>query len=136
MNRMRMGLMVALGVAALALPAAALAKPDQQGGKAKGHRAHNVAYLFKGFYAGEGSIEVKRGNSRVRKGGFIGETVAFNLEETRIVARDGNADGKRDLEDVQVGDWVLVKARLPRKDAGEQPFDAKKLIDKTSFHRE
>jgi hypothetical protein len=136
MNRMRLGLIVVLGVVALAVPAGAFAKPGEHGGKgkAKGHRPHNVAYVFKGIYSGEASIEVKRGNSRVRKGGFIGQTVAFNLEATRIVVRDVNADGERNLDDVQVGDWVLVKARLPRTDPGEQPFDATKLIDKTSFH--
>ena len=76
---------------------------------------------------------MKRGNSRVRKGGFIGETVAFDLEGARFVTRDTSGDGERSLEDVQEGDWVLVKAMLPREDPGEQPFAAKRLIDKTSF---
>jgi hypothetical protein len=131
MHRFRRGLIVALGVAALAVPAGAAAKKGDHQGKAKGHGPHNVAYVFKGVYAGEGSIEVKKGNSRVRKGGFVGDTVAFDLSGARIVVGDTNSDGSRNLEDVEVGDWVLVKARLPRQDAGDQPFEAKKLIDKT-----
>jgi hypothetical protein len=126
--------LVVLGIVALVVPAGAIAKQDGNHGKgkAKGHGPHKVAYLFKGFYAGEGSLEVKRGNSRVRKGGFIGETVSFDLSGARIVVRDTNEDGKRNLEDVVAGEWVLVKARLPRKDPGSQPFDAKRLIDKTN----
>jgi hypothetical protein len=148
----RRTMIVALGIAALAVPAGALAShgeshgkgkgtsKGQKGdhGKAKGHRPHNVAWVFKGYYkgdgsaSGEGSIEVRHGNSRVRKGGYIGDEVAFDLSGARIVVADANGDGKRDLDDVAVGDWVLVKARLPRSDPGDQPFEAKRLIDKTS----
>lgn len=142
MSRFRRGLIVALGVTALAVPAGAIAKHGDSHGKAKGHakngkakghaRTHNVGYVFKGFYAGEGSVDVKRGNAHVRKDGFVGETVQFDLSDTRFVVRDTNENGERDLGDVAVGDWVLVKSRLPRKDPGSQPFDAKRLIDKTN----
>lgn len=155
MNAVKRTLIVALGVVALALPAAALAahgegnkgqgKGQGQGkghqddhGKAKGHGPHAVAWVFKGYYkgegsvAGEGSIEVKHGNSRVRKGSYIGQTVAFDFFGARVVVADANADGQRNLADVAVGDWVLVKARLPRTDPGAQPFEAKRLIDKGS----
>lgn len=128
MSRFRSILIVALGVAALAIPAGALANH----GKAKGHaKTHNVAYVFKGLYAGESSVEVKSGNSRVRKGGFIGTTVTFDLTNARIVVADTNADGQRTLADVNVGDKVLVKASLPRKNPGSQPFAAKRLVDQT-----
>ena len=154
MSRLRSAFLVGLGIAALAVPAGALAMYEEappgngaghaKGGKAKGH-AHkgkgkgqatrrNVGYVFKGFYAGEGAVEVKRGNAHVRKNGFVGETVEFDLDGTRFVVRDVNGDGERSLDDVEVGDWVLVKARLPRKDPGSQPFEAKRLIDKSSFH--
>ncbi len=132
MNRFQMGMIVALGAVALAIPAGAAAKKGDHGkGHAKGHGQHGVAYVFKGVYEGEGSIEVKRGNAHVRKGGFVGQTVAFDLSDARIVVGDTNSDGSKNLDDVEVGDWVLVKARLPRQDAGEQPFEARKLIDKT-----
>jgi hypothetical protein len=132
MTGYKRSLLVALGIAALVIPAGAIAKQGENHGKAKGHGPHSVAYLFKGFYAGESSVDVKRGNSRVRKGGFIGETVAFDLSGARILVRDTNEDGKRNLDDVVSGDWVLVKARLPRTDPGDQPFDANRMIDKTN----
>lgn len=125
-------LIVALGVAALAVPAGAIAKPDHSHGKANGHaKAHNVAYIFKGLYAGEGKVEVKAGNSRVRKGGLIGTTVSFDLSSAQIVVADTNGDGQGNLEDVRTGDKVLAKAMLPRNDPGSQPFAATRLVDQT-----
>lgn len=138
MSRFRSSLIVALGVAALAIPAGAVANQGANHGKAKGHgKTHNVAYVFKGLYAGPGTaanevkVEVKAGNSRVRKGKFIGTTVNFDLTNARIVVADTNADGQRTLADVNVGDKVLVKAMLPRKNPGSQPFAAKRLVDQT-----
>jgi len=103
-------------------------------GKGKGQaKRGQVGYLFKGFYAGEGMVEVKRGNAHVRKAGLIGETVEFDFSAAHhVVVTDTNADGMRSLDDVMVGDWVLVKSRLPRKDPGDQPFEARWLIDKTN----
>jgi hypothetical protein len=124
-------LLVALGVAALAVPAGAIAKQGQNHGKGK-DKSKKAAYVFKGFYVDDSSLDVRRGNSRVRKGGFIGETVEFDFSNARIVVRDTNGDHKRNLDDVESGDWVIVKTRLPRKDPGSQPFEAKRLIDKTN----
>jgi hypothetical protein len=136
MDRLKRIAIVALGVAALAVPAGAVAKPDGTGnagnGQAKGHaKVHNVAYVFKGTYAGEGKVEVKAGNSRVRKGGLVGTTVEFDLTNARTVVDDTNGDGQKNLEDVMTGDKVLVKAMLPRTEPGSQPFAAKALIDQT-----
>jgi hypothetical protein len=133
MDRLKRIAVVALGVAALAVPAGAVAKPDGTGnGQAKGHaKVHDVAYVFKGTYAGEGKVEVKAGNSRVRKGGLVGTTVEFDLTSARTVVADTNGDGQRNLEDVMTGDKVLVKAMLPRTEPGSQPFAAKALIDQT-----
>lgn len=138
MSRMRRTLIVALGVAALAVPTGALAHPGQgeSHGKGqtqgKGHsKTHNVAYVFKGTYAGNSMVTVTKGNSRVRKGGYIGQTVAFDLTGARIVVADTNADNASDLNDVATGDKVLVKAMLPKSDPGAQPFAAKRLIDQT-----
>lgn len=133
MSRMRRTLIVALGVAALAVPAAATAShKEDHASKGKGHsKTHNVAYVFKGTYAGESTVSVTAGNSRVRKGGFVGQTVAFDLADAKIVVADANGDSTSDLNDVQVGDKVLVKAKLPRKDPGSQPFNADRLVDQT-----
>lgn len=140
MSRMRRTLIVALGVTALAVPAGAIAHhkeghtkgPGQGQTKGKGHaKTHNVAYVFKGTYAGNSAVDVTKGNSRVRKGGFVGQTVTFDLTSARIVVADTNADSARDLNDVAVGDKVLVKAMLPKNDPGSQPFAAKRLVDQT-----
>jgi hypothetical protein len=129
MSRFRNSLIVALGVAALVIPAAAVANGQ---GKANGKgKTHAVAYVFRGLYAGEGSVEVKAGNSRVRKGGLVNTTVTFDLTNARIVVADTNGDGQRTLEDVATGDKVVVKAMLPRKEPGSQPFVAKRLVDQT-----
>lgn len=150
MNRLRRALLVGVGAVALAVPAGAVANHGESHGKADGkgakngkHKGHGkgkgqakrgqVGYLFKGFYLGEGLVDVKRGNAHVRKAGLLGEEVEFDFSAARhIVVADTNMDGQRTLEDVAVGDWVLVKSRLPRKDPGSQPFEARWLIDKTN----
>lgn len=137
MNAMRRNLTVALGVAALALPAAAVASQGEHGGgpsgeHGKGHsKTHKVAYVFKGAYAGESTVTVASGNGRVRKGGFIEQTVAFDFSAARITVADKNGDQTTDLNDVEVGDKVLVKAMLPKADPGAQPFAAQRLVDQT-----
>jgi len=90
-----------------------------------------VTYVFKGTYAGDGSVDVNRGNAHVRKNDMVDTTVAFDLSESSIVVRDNNDDGVSDLADVATGDKVVVKARLPRKAPGDQPFAAAQLIDQT-----
>lgn len=133
MSRMRRNLIVALGLVALAVPSAAIASKGENHGQGKGHsKVHNVAYVFKGVYEGESLVEVKAGNSRVRRGGFVGETVSFDLSEARIVVADTNADGTTDLNDVVTGDTVVVKAMLPKAEPGSQPFAAKRLVDQTN----
>ena len=138
MSRMRRTLIVVLGAAVLAVPTGALAHPGngQSHGKGqsqgKGHsQTHAVAYVFKGTYAGNSTVTVASGNARVRKGGYVGQTVAFDLTGARIVVADTNADTTNDLNDVATGDKVLVKAMLPKSDPGSQPFAAKRLIDQT-----
>lgn len=131
---MRRTLIAALGVAALAIPAAAVANQGENHGHghANGHsKVHNVAYVFKGTYEGESKVKVAHGNARVRKGGFVGQVVSFDLTGARITVADTNADTVTDVNDVQVGDQVLVKAMLPKSDPGSQPFAAKHLVDQT-----
>ena len=99
---------VVLGAAVLAVPSTALAKGDHA--KGKGHeKTHKVekhakkhgkkgkkdksakkgkSYVFKGVYKGDGVVTVVSGNSRVRKGGYVGEDVTFDLSSAKIVAAD------------------------------------------------
>jgi hypothetical protein len=90
-----------------------------------------VSYVFKGVYAGNGSVDVKRGNAQVRNANLVDSTVAFDLTNTSIVADDTSADGSVTADDVNVGDKVVVKTRLPRKTPGDQPFAATQLVDQT-----
>jgi len=139
MTRIRRNLIAALGVAALAVPSAALAgqgenhgHSGESHGNAAGHAGNqDVAYVFRGTYEGGSTVSVAHGNARVRKDGLVGQTVSFDLTAARITVADTNGDGATDLGDVQVGDKVLVKAMLPKSDPGSQPFAAKRLVDQT-----
>jgi hypothetical protein len=140
-----------LGAAALAVPAAAAA----DSGNGKGHekrtaedvvkdkkpkKVKNVMYVFKGAFTAPGTVEVSSGNSHVRKGGFVGQTVTFDFASAKVVVADTNADAKLDVVDVKDGDLVLVQARLAKRSEyaapaeGEtaEPMVARKLIDKTN----
>jgi hypothetical protein len=137
---------IAIGaVLALSAAPAALAErpadPGSQGhghANGKGHASDHskaggkavVMYVFKGTYAGDGSVDVTKGNAHVKKADLIG-TVSFDLSGAKIVVDDNSGDGNRDLSDVNTGDQVVVKARLPKSDPGSQPFKAKQLVDQT-----
>ena len=128
------GAVLALGAA----PAALAARPDDPGSQGQGHAGNHskkggkavVTYVFKGSYAGDGSVVVDHGNAHVRKAELLG-TVSFNLDAARIVVADTNADGTPNADDVATGDRVVVKARLPRKDPGDQPYGAQQLVDQS-----
>jgi hypothetical protein len=143
-----------LGAAALAMPAAAVAKghPADAGhghghgqshaqsharhqGNAHAHAHHRVTYVFRGTWSG-GAVEVTGGNRHVRRAGLVGQTVELDLSHARVVVRDLNGDGARDLADVQDGDRVLVQARLPKGDPGDAPYAARKLVDRARSHDE
>lgn len=119
-----------LGVGALALPTAASAvqgdhptgKPDKPG---KG-----VSYVFKGTYAGESAVAVTKGNKHARD--FEGETVTFDLSAAKVSVADTTGDGVVNVDDVVVGDSVVVKAKLPKGTETAQPIVAKHLVDQTN----
>jgi hypothetical protein len=125
-------------VAALAIPTAAVAKPDHPGGEhgksqahAKGHAKPKNA-VFKGTVvstdtaAGSVVVHVLKVNrwSKTFKDADVTFTVAT---VKKINVADTNADGKRDLADLKAGDPVLVQARITKDSA--QPFAARKLND-------
>ena len=113
---------VAIIASALAMPAAAAAGH----GKGKGHdksakverkaakSKKPASFVFKGVYKGAGVVTVSKGNSRVRKGGFVGTDVTFDLSAAKIVAADSDGVAGVTAADLQVGDLVVVKARMPR----------------------
>ncbi len=70
------GAVLALGAA----PAALAAKPDDPGSQGQGHAGGHskkggkavVTYVFKGTYAGAGSVDVDHGNAHVKKADLVG----------------------------------------------------------------
>jgi hypothetical protein len=143
MNRTIRSTLLALGVSLLVLPAAISEghgppasvlekKADKKSAKADKKANQKVTYVFKGtFTVADSSVAVLKGNKHVRRAGLVGESVEFDLTDARITVADNNADGKRDAADLQDGDKVVVKARLPRREPGAGPFAARKLVDQT-----
>ena len=130
----------ALAAAALALPAAAIADP----GHGKGHdkpakKVKTVTYVFKGTFTAPGTVTVTSGNAHVRKGGYVGQEVSFDLAAAKVVGVDTNADLKVDATDVADGDKVLVQARVAKGTKYAAPAEgetatalaARKLVDQT-----
>ena len=132
-----------LAAAALAVPSVAVAQP----GKGKGHEKHTatahgkakqprkVMFVFKGRFTAPGTVDVTSGNSHVRKGGFVGQAVVFDLATAKVVAADTNADQTVDVTDVKDGDLVLVQARVAKRTKYTEDADAitaRKLVDRTN----
>ena len=130
---------VVLGAAVLAVPGTALAKGDHAKGHGKEkaekhgkkdkrakkdkHAKKPKSYVFKGVYKGDGVVTVTSGNSRVRKGGYVGQDVTFDLSKAKIVAADSDGVAGVSAADVQVGDVVQVQARLPRGTKAAAPVE-------------
>lgn len=129
--KIRRSTALVLGLAALAIPAAAVARPGH--GHSNGHgKQHAVGYVYKGTYEGDGLVSVEHGNAHVRKAGLVGQDVQFDLTGAKLSVADNNADSIVDATDVLVGDAVVVRARLPKHDPGPQPFAARHLVDQTN----
>ena len=135
---------VALGAVALAVPAAAVAHPGHAKGKlvnggekgnSKAKKAKSVNFVFKGTFTAPGTVAVSSGNAHVRKGGYVGEEISFDLATAKINGVDTNLDLKVSLLDVANGDKVLVQARLSKRTeyaaVAATEIVARKLIDQT-----
>jgi hypothetical protein len=139
-----------LAVVALAAPAGVLAKGKShdagskgkaktervaKGKKGKGHahgRAKPRTFVFKGTWTADG-VAVSGGNARVRKGGFKGTTVVFDLTNAKIRSADANGDGTVDAADLADGDKVVVQAKL-RSDTepGADALPARKVVNQSN----
>ena len=145
---------VALGVAVLAVPGAAAAKPGTMGvtkqeKKAskgpKPKKVKSVMYVFKGVYQGAGVVTVAKGNAHVRKGGYVGDDVTFDFAKAKLVVAETDGVAGVTAADLRVGDALLVQARLPRGTKAPEPaaagtgseatpaaaIVARKVVDKT-----
>jgi hypothetical protein len=149
---------VVLGAAVLAVPGTALAKGDHAKGhgkekaerhqKAEKHGKQHKhgkkdkaakkpkSYVFKGVYKGDGVVTVTSGNSRVRKGGYVGQDVTFELSKAKIVAADSDGVAGVSAADVKAGDKVLVQARLPRGTKAPAPAPAEETTEATATTEE
>ena len=65
---------------------------------------------------------VMKGNAHARKAGLVDSIVSFDLSQAKVVVSDVNGDGSKDANDLSVGDRVVVKAKLPRKEPGDPPY--------------
>jgi hypothetical protein len=126
--------MAALGVVALMAPVAAGAQAGHGKAKGKVRPAPKVTFVFKGTLASVetsakvGVVSVKRVNRHARA--YTGKDVTFDLSSARVVIRDVNKDGKRNLDDAAAGDRVLVQARLPRRSTDvAEPIKARAMVD-------
>jgi hypothetical protein len=113
-------------LAALALPAAAGAKPKHEHATAKEH-GHKVSLLLRGTYAG-GELQVKGGNRATRRAGLVGQSVTLDLASAKLRVHDRNGDGARDAEDLQDGDRVVVQVRVARGDVASGTLTVRKLV--------
>jgi hypothetical protein len=125
----------ALGAAVLAVPGVAAAKSDHGQGKGqdkastvkshshagtgKSHAkkpkaAKTVMYVFKGVYKGAGVVTVAKGNHHAKEAGYVGKDVTFDLSAAKLVVADTDGVAGITADDVQVGDKVVVQARLAR----------------------
>jgi hypothetical protein len=84
--------------------------------------------------AGTVTVAVKKANHGRRGARLRQQTVQFDVSSARIVVRDVNHDGTRDLNDVAEGDAVRVQANLPRTGSLDltQPIAARQLQDRGS----
>jgi hypothetical protein len=99
-----------------------------------------VTFIFKGTFVAPGAVAVRSGNAHVRKGGFVGRQVLFDFASAKVVVADTNADQTVDINDVQDGDRVLVRARVRKGTNYAAPAEgetaagvvARKLVDLTN----
>jgi hypothetical protein len=127
-------------VAALAFPALATAKPGNGHGQGHGPgqhghslQPHGQGQLKPRNYIVKGNVSAVNGNvvtvdvtrANHHGAGLAGQSVQFDLTTARVVGRVHDPSG------VQVGDRVIVQARLPRDLTGtQQPYAARRLVDR------
>jgi hypothetical protein len=134
-RRIRQTLLM-LVVALLVLPAALSDAHERHGPVDRAQPTRAVAYVFHGtFHVADSSLSVLGGNRQVRRAGFVGQTVAFDLSAARVRVADVNADGRHDAADLHEGDVVAIKARAPRRSPHAAPFAARWVVAQPHRHR-
>ena len=120
-----------IGAGILLLPAVAGANPGPKAEK-PAKPVKLATYVFKGVWHADSTVTVSGGNAKVRKGGFVGQTVPFDVTAAKLRVADTVADGVLDAADLAEGDKVVVQAKLPRTaPAADAPIVARKVVDQT-----
>src|SRR5829696_5570109 len=124
-NTRRVAALIGAGI--LLVPAVAGAKPGPKPEKP----VKLATYVFKGVWNGDGTVTVSGGNAKVRKGGLVGQTLAFDVTTAKLIAADPAGDGVT-VEDLLATDKVVVQAKLPRTGPVEgEAIVARKVVDQT-----
>lgn len=139
----RLGKMILVGVAALSIASVGTAVAKQggnnpgQGNHGKGPVKKGQQYNFHGTFvgtdgleAGQISVTITNGNKWAKRSGLVGQTVVFDASSARIRVADVNTDGSANLNDLVIGDSVLLQARLPRVLPLTPPLKVWKVVDK------
>jgi hypothetical protein len=126
--------LLTLAVVLIVLPAAL---SDGHERHARPQEVRQVAYRFQGtFHVADSSLSVLGGNHHVRRAGFVGQTVTFDLSAARFRVADVNGDGNHDAADLREGDAVAIKAFAPRRATPHPaPFAASRVIAQPHRHR-
>lgn len=130
---------ITAAAALLALAASpALAKNDKPEKPAKADKPAKTEKAKKGkqvtakgvVVANDGTtltVDITKAN---KAGRFLIDAGDVEFTTAKVTVADVNVDGKMDLSDVQVGDKVVVQAKLA-KDAAA-PYAARKVVDQTN----
>lgn len=100
--------------------------------KGQQYNFHGTYTGIDGLEVGQVSVTITNGNKWVMRSGLIGQTVVFDASTARIRVADVNTDGSTNLNDLVIGDAVLLQARLPRVLPLTPPLKAWKVVDKTN----
>ena len=79
------------------------------------------------------TVGSRPGDTNAHARSWAGKDVSFDLHGAKTrVNYDSNNDGKCDLADAKTGDAVIVMAKLPRSNPGNEPLSAKRVTIKTT----
>jgi hypothetical protein len=111
---------LAAGAVAALLAPVAIAKPGKHGPKQRAeHRNPTVSYVVRGQVDGVEvaaktvAVTVAKSNRHGRA--LAGRQLTLDVSAARLVVRDTNADGVRDLNDVAALDRAKAHVRLPKR---------------------
>jgi hypothetical protein len=75
------------------------------------------------------TVDVKRANHHGHA--LVGQQVQLDVSAGRVLVKDVNGDGTRDVSDVAAGDRVVAQLRVPRGSTPDltQAFATRRLLD-------